>query len=206
MISESSVMKENIVEAAMRRFSHFGVNKTTLNEIAMDLGISKASFFYYFNDKDALIVAVFEKLVNDFLISFKKAITSKTTAEEALMLLIDTKLESYKNNLQLALQAGSVQVDHKSPKILKPVIKAQREVSRIVKELLEKGMQENDLQKNDSKEVTRIILDTIQSHEICLKHSSPFPSEKELDELAVKQKAAIQLFFNGLKQHSTTSK
>ncbi|RYZ16531.1 MAG: TetR family transcriptional regulator, partial [Chitinophagaceae bacterium] len=32
--------RESILEAAIRRFAHFGVSKTTMNEIAADLSIS----------------------------------------------------------------------------------------------------------------------------------------------------------------------
>lgn len=200
MTTDISIKKETITEAAMRRFSHFGVNKTTLNEIASDLNISKTALFYYFNDKEALIIAVFEKLVEDFLSSYKEKITDDTSAEDALFLLIDSKQEFYKNNMQLALQAGSVQIDHRSTRIMKPIVKAQKDTRQIISSLIDKGIRKGHFQDVDSKKVAAIILETIQSHEICLKHSSPFPSEKDLDDLAKKQKQTIQLFFSGINQ------
>ncbi|TJZ62814.1 TetR/AcrR family transcriptional regulator [Sphingobacterium olei] len=47
--------KEEIVEVATKRFSHYGFNKTTMNEIAEDLRITKANLYYYYPDKNALI-------------------------------------------------------------------------------------------------------------------------------------------------------
>ena len=47
--------KEEIVEIAIKRFSHYGFGKTTMNEIAEDLGITKANLYYYYPDKSALI-------------------------------------------------------------------------------------------------------------------------------------------------------
>ncbi|MGI8637960.1 MAG: TetR/AcrR family transcriptional regulator, partial [Segetibacter sp.] len=38
--------RDVIIQAAQKRFSHFGVDKTTMNEIADDLSISKASLYY----------------------------------------------------------------------------------------------------------------------------------------------------------------
>lgn len=204
MISDISIKQETIIEAAMRRFSHFGVNKTTLNEIAGDLNISKTSLFYYFNDKQNLIIAVFEKLVNDFLQDFKNKISNDTSAEEALLLFIDTKHESLKKNMQLALQAASIQIDRSSPQLLKLIAKAQAATTAIIGDLLDKGMKSNELQSMESRKIAKLILDTIQLHEVCLKHSSPFPSEKDFSELAKKQKDTVRLFFNGLKNQSTT--
>lgn len=43
--------KDAILEAAYKRFAHYGVNNTTMEEIASDLNISKASLYYYFPDK-----------------------------------------------------------------------------------------------------------------------------------------------------------
>ena len=37
----NDIKKGQIVEAALRRFSHFGIAKTTFTEVAEDLGISK---------------------------------------------------------------------------------------------------------------------------------------------------------------------
>lgn len=54
---------ENILEAATKRFAHFGVDKTTMNEIADDLGISKASLYYYFPDKLNLFAATLKKII-----------------------------------------------------------------------------------------------------------------------------------------------
>ena len=47
--------KEEIIEIAIRRFSHYGFSKTTMNEVADDLKITKANLYYYYPDKIALI-------------------------------------------------------------------------------------------------------------------------------------------------------
>ena len=52
--------KEQIVRIALKRFSHYGFNKTSMNEIAMDLNITKANLYYYYPDKNALIKDVLD--------------------------------------------------------------------------------------------------------------------------------------------------
>src|SRR5690606_41814195 len=47
--------KEEIVEVALKRFAHYGFNKTTMNEVADDLNITKANLYYYYPDKLELI-------------------------------------------------------------------------------------------------------------------------------------------------------
>ncbi|MBK6915168.1 MAG: TetR/AcrR family transcriptional regulator [Ignavibacteriales bacterium] len=43
-----------IIRAAAKRFARNSISKTTLDEIARDLRISKASLYYYFESKDRL--------------------------------------------------------------------------------------------------------------------------------------------------------
>jgi TetR/AcrR family transcriptional repressor of mexJK operon len=55
-MSQSSVTeKQNtILDAAQVRFAHFGVQKVTMDEIASDLGMSKAALYYYFTTKEEI--------------------------------------------------------------------------------------------------------------------------------------------------------
>lgn len=56
-----------ILDAARKRFAHYGLEKTTMNEIAADIGMSKAALYYYFQDKEQIFVAVVEQEVNEFV-------------------------------------------------------------------------------------------------------------------------------------------
>lgn len=68
--------KDQIIEAALKRFSHFGFHKTTMNEIADDLRITKANLYYYYPDKSTLILDVLIKLGNDVYAGEKDIVES----------------------------------------------------------------------------------------------------------------------------------
>src|SRR5690606_12244692 len=59
--------KGQIVQAALKRFSHYGFNKTTMSEIAVDLNITKANLYYYYPDKNALIKDVLACISDEIL-------------------------------------------------------------------------------------------------------------------------------------------
>jgi len=59
--------KEEIIELATRRFLHYGFSKTTMNEIADDVKITKANLYYYYPDKNALIKDVLVSISEAFL-------------------------------------------------------------------------------------------------------------------------------------------
>ncbi len=59
--------KLQIIKAAAKRFDKHGVNKTTLNEIARDLRIGKATIYGYFVSKEELFFSVLEWEGSQFL-------------------------------------------------------------------------------------------------------------------------------------------
>ncbi len=61
------IKKEKILEAAYSRFLHYGYSKTTMNEIAGDLAMSKALLYYYFPDKSQLYTDVMRRLANEYI-------------------------------------------------------------------------------------------------------------------------------------------
>src|ERR1700735_3284792 len=84
-----NVKKEKILEAAYQRFLHYGYSKTTMNEIAGALSMSKALLYYYFPDKSQLYIAVTRKLANDYLELMQDKLSNTHDLKEAFVLQID---------------------------------------------------------------------------------------------------------------------
>jgi AcrR family transcriptional regulator len=55
---DSTSAKERLVDAAARCFDRFGVLKTTIEDVAAEAKVSRATVYRYFADRDALILAV----------------------------------------------------------------------------------------------------------------------------------------------------
>lgn len=61
-------MKEKeIILAARKRFAYYGFSKVTMDEIAADIGMAKASLYYYFPTKVDLFIAVVTEEQDQFI-------------------------------------------------------------------------------------------------------------------------------------------
>jgi len=78
---------ERIIAAARKRFDHYGVSKTTMQEIATDAGVAVGTVYLYFANKDALIVACAEDFVEHH-----RQVAGAILADESPA---DAKLKSY---------------------------------------------------------------------------------------------------------------
>jgi len=100
-MSEDSRLS-TIIEAARKRFAHFGVAKTTMNEIAHDIGMSKAALYYYFPDKDQLVVAVVDQDLEKFSAVVDTMINRPSRAAHKLKKYVSIRNAFFKELLTLA--------------------------------------------------------------------------------------------------------
>ncbi len=57
--------RQRIVREAERIFSQKGYHRSTMTEIARSMGVSKASLYQYFGNKEDLLIAVLERMTED---------------------------------------------------------------------------------------------------------------------------------------------
>src|ERR1700744_1899543 len=87
------IKKEKILEAAYQRFLHYGYSKTTMNEIAGDLSMSKALLYYYFPDKSRLYIDVMRRVAGDYINGLNTRAHSFKNLKEAFEFQINTQHE-----------------------------------------------------------------------------------------------------------------
>ena len=95
-MSEKDNKAKLIIEAAQKRFGLYGVEKTSMREIADDLQLSKASIYYYFHDKESLYRAVVEKEQNEFIVKISERILSIEEPEMLLKEYASSRLSYFK--------------------------------------------------------------------------------------------------------------
>lgn len=84
--------KETLVQAALELFARYGFEKTSVRMIAGRAGVSLGLLYNYFDSKEALLVTIFERGMQDVLSSFQQADTGMTS-EAKLERLIRSSFE-----------------------------------------------------------------------------------------------------------------
>lgn len=153
--------KEQIIKAAIKRFSHFGVAKTTMNEIAEDSSISKGNIYYYFADKNALIAEVVKELLNQFNKVLAKRLINTSSTLEALQQVQDSKKEFFEKYYMLNLFEGlDCPVGNES---LKQISDMAKEFGhKVISEILVKGVERGELTIPNINETTELYLEAIK--------------------------------------------
>jgi len=66
--------KQQIIKAAAKRFARHGLAKTTLDEVARDIRIAKATIYHYFTSKDDLYFATLKWECENFIEQIKSVL------------------------------------------------------------------------------------------------------------------------------------
>jgi len=136
-----------ILTAARKRFAHYGIAKTTMNEIAADIGMSKAALYYYFTDKERIFVAVVEQDLEEFVNTIEQLIERPSKPSFKLKKYVSLRNDVLDRLLNLA------RVESLSPSdVFNPVFDDlkktffQKEVA-LVRRILEYGMDQQEFAK-----------------------------------------------------------
>ncbi|MDB5205004.1 MAG: hypothetical protein JWR72_79 [Flavisolibacter sp.] len=198
MKTEITVKQEQILEAAIRRFSHFGIAKTNLTEIADDLAITKQALSYYYPDKQSLILAVEEKLTTDYINKLKEEIQAVGSVEKGLIKLTEVKTNFFEKYFMLALQADHLEnMPDGSLRSWKEELK-NKELGLLIP-LFEKGATDGELKPLDAAKTADIFLDTLYAFSRCIKDKGALPDVAAFKDISTKQREVIRLFYKGLK-------
>lgn len=189
--------RNSIIEAARKRFAHFGVAKTTMNEIADDLSYSKASLYYYFPDKLNLYAAVLEKILMESEINTDAFLEFKTV-EEAVNYYIDIRFDFFNKNYNILEYIPSVNTTSKELAHIFNMVRS-RQIT-LINTIFEKGVREQSLNITDTKKMTTLFLDCLEGLHLkaLSENNSFFPDKKVFTALWKREKEFAEIFLRGL--------
>ncbi|MDM1294398.1 TetR/AcrR family transcriptional regulator [Sphingobacterium sp. N143] len=200
-MKNADVKRIKILEAATRRFAHFGMAKTTMSEIAKDLNFSKALLYYYFPDKNSLYSAVFEYVIDRMIEDIEEVIDQGGNFEEVMMYSIDMRVKII--NQYYNLFEYTMKMVKELPDELERVFKESylREVE-IIEKILQIGIGAGEIQVDDLNETARILLYSLFGMRMGILKDMKnmlFPTKEEFDHILSLQKKMMRIFLNGLR-------
>jgi len=190
-----------IVDAAQKRFGLYGLEKTTMSEIASDLNMCKGSLYYYFPDKEHLYIAVVKK-EHDFLIEMvNQKILLLSDASEMIYEYMNIRVTYFSNLLNLSrLRHNDLHDLHSMMHESWSKFRAQEE--ELLERILKIGIEKNQFECANISENVELFLDVVRGLGMSsLKHKDIFYLEgHDSDKLLKKMKLFIDMFLRSLKK------
>lgn len=123
--AKSDVTRERILEAALELFREHGFEATTMREIAARAGVATGAAYYYFDSKDAIVLAFYDQAQKDMAIRLEEVLAAGKDLNARLRGVIHVKLDYFEPSRRF-LGALSVHTDPNHP--LSPFSAQTREI------------------------------------------------------------------------------
>jgi AcrR family transcriptional regulator len=193
-------MLESILITAQKRFGQYGLAKTTMQEIADDIGMSKGSIYYYFPDKQQLYMAVIDREYEQFLAIVNIKLSSLTDPAEMLRQYSALRLQRIGSLLNLSRISNDEMQGLKS--LMAHKWQEYRSKEReVICGILKMGISSGQFEKREPVEVANLFLDLLKSLRLSiLKHKEFIYLEpEEFETLVKKQSLLAEIFVAGLR-------
>lgn len=198
-VSEQALKKEKIiVEAGRKRFAHYGFSKVTMEEIAADVEMGKASLYYYFPTKESLFYAVIAQEQNEFIEVMDNILKTKLSAGEKLIDFANKRLLYFQRFLNLGTLGFHSLFDVKSfyKKFFSDF--EQKELN-LINRIIEEGKANGEFSKKLPKNTGTVLLHILHGLRIrtlrALKHLEQ--NDETLKELQDEVNIAVKLLIKG---------
>jgi len=197
--SGKSIKVQLIIEVAQKRFGLYGVEKTSMREIAADLKLSKASLYYYFPDKASLYKAVVEKEQNEFLDIISEKMLNIQEPELLLREYVSTRLSYFRTLLNLSRLRFEAYSDLK-PVFKETILVFKEKEKEIVKNIFEKGIATGKFFIRDTDQTASLFLDLLKGLRISVVNNKEMLiiDQEEYDQLLKNTNDFTNIFINGL--------
>lgn len=200
VIEQQDIKREKILEAAHNRFLHFGYSKTTMNEIAGDLSMSKALLYYYFPDKSQLYIDVMRKVADSYIKILESKMDTFCDLRDAFIFQIDTQHEFILNNYNFF---DFFRINEQNlPDLVWGIIDSvhQTEMNLLTSSIKGEMCKGNLKPVDNPDEVVGLLLDALHGVRVSAvsKKKTIFPQKEHLDEIRKKRFLLADIFIKGL--------
>jgi AcrR family transcriptional regulator len=122
---KSEETRAKILEAALATFQERGFERATMREIATAAGVAVGAAYYYFDSKDAIVMAFYERSQAEMAPEIDTSLDHAKTLEGRLRAIIEKKFDYFAPNRKL-LSTLSAHTDPEHP--LSPFSEATRAI------------------------------------------------------------------------------
>lgn len=112
--SKSEETRIHILDTALEVFRRNGFEKATMREVAAGAGLALGAAYYYYDSKDALAMAFYERAQKQMEPELEKALERPTDLRKRLESIIDIKFQYFERDRKL-LGALSTHIDPGHP-------------------------------------------------------------------------------------------
>ncbi len=183
--------KERILKVAEEFFAHFGINKTTMDDIAKKVRMGKSTLYYYFKSKTHIFDAVIKRESLALRSELLKAISNAKTPQDKLSGYIITRIKYLKRLVNYYAALTDEYLNHYSF-----IEKARMDFTKFeietISEILLDGQKQEVFQVDDIASTSEVIVIAMKGLEV------PLIMQEETKDIEESTIQMLSILFKGI--------
>ena len=195
-ITQTKDTKERIRQAAVRVFSREGFDRASVKSIAEEAGVAVGSIYNHFQDKDDLLISVFEEEFAQRMDFLEELRSARLPVRDQVQRLLEDHFARARKHKELA-ELLLYERFHRGGRLRERIVPLQRGIVERIAEILRAGIAEGWIRPCNPKVVAQALFDLVQTMTACWVLSDP----GEADEIfASAPKELADLMWKGLRR------
>jgi TetR/AcrR family transcriptional regulator len=195
-----NLKEKAIIEAARNRFAHYGFSKVTMEEIATDVELGKASLYYYFPTKEDLFRSVISLEQNELKENIELVLQKTKPASQKLHEYVELRMKFFQDLINLGTLSVHSYFDIKSV-FKKLFLDFEKIEIDLIKKIIDEGKSTKEFNSGLSDDVTLLFLHILQGLRCrVIRHAKGQGLDKKTrNDLQKEMSLATDIFINGIK-------
>ncbi|WP_157130781.1 TetR/AcrR family transcriptional regulator [Halobacillus mangrovi] len=132
---------KQIIEAAVEVIAENGYHSSQVSKIAKKAGVADGTIYLYFKNKEDILVSLFQEKMGQFIEKIEQETTSRQTAEEKLLTLIETHFTQLAADHHLAI-VTQLELRQSNKELRQKINEVLKRYLNVIDHIVDEGVEE----------------------------------------------------------------
>ncbi|HVM88414.1 MAG TPA: TetR/AcrR family transcriptional regulator [Puia sp.] len=165
-MTKKEAIKKKIGKAAMQCFGRYGLEKTTLDDIAHSVGLNKASLYYYYKNKEDIFLETAVEEGKQFLAMLQQKTLMKKGIRNEIWFYMQSRFNYYAKVLNMN-RVSAATLNNILPRFFELYDDMIKQEKQFLKKIIDQAIREGSLKKMNSAKIASVLINISDA----LKHS-----------------------------------
>ena len=194
--------RKEIRKAASQSFAHYGFSKTTMDDIGRQVGLNKASLYYYYKNKEAIFCEIIETEGAAFLAGLKEKTDKIPSWNEKIQAYLLERQRYFQQTVNLhKLSVKSAEQLQFQPMFRELAGRFAAQEADLIRDILDLAFEKGQIRKTDTARTARIILsvaNSLKQEHMGIQQGSLILEKTDFKTIEEDTRFAVELILDGL--------
>ncbi|WP_079530648.1 TetR/AcrR family transcriptional regulator [Halobacillus hunanensis] len=148
---------KQIIDAAVVVIAENGYHSSQVSKIAKKAGVADGTIYLYFKNKEDILISLFQDKMGQFIERIEQETTSRQTAEEKLLTLVETHFEQLAADHHLAI-VTQLELRQSNKELRSKINQVLKKYLAVIDQILEEGIKEGLFRDDLNRKLVRQLI------------------------------------------------